>query len=135
MSKSKGNIYYTDTVLEQGYGIDELRFFLIYSHYRRRLNYSAKNMERAASRLRAFKIKIDDLDGVAKGRGSADQSAREEITTTFSSSMDNDLDLKGAFDELFDHISRVDIHTLSARSARGLLEGIREVDEVLQVFY
>ena len=135
MSKSKGNLYYTDTVLAQGYGIDELRFFLIYGHYRRRLNYSERNMKRAAGRLRAFKRMIRDIADIAKGRGNVDNNSREEITKIFTVFMNNDLDVKSAVDALFDHISRIDISTLSGNSARGILKEIREVDKVLQVLF
>jgi len=135
MSKSKGNLYYTDTVLAQGYGIDELRFFLIYGHYRRRLNYSERNMKRAAGRLRAFKRMIHDIADIAKGRGNVDNNSREEITKIFTVFMNNDLDVKSAVDALFDHISRIDISTLSGNSARGILKEIREVDKVLQVLF
>ncbi|MDA8432705.1 MAG: class I tRNA ligase family protein, partial [Nitrospiraceae bacterium] len=38
MSKSKGNIYYTDTLTAKGYRAEEIRFFLIYGHYRSDLN-------------------------------------------------------------------------------------------------
>ncbi|MEJ2066789.1 MAG: class I tRNA ligase family protein, partial [Deltaproteobacteria bacterium] len=34
MSKSIGNILYTDNLLEKGYDLSEIRFFLIYGHYR-----------------------------------------------------------------------------------------------------
>lgn len=135
MSKSKGNLYYTDTVLAQGYGIGELRFFLIYGHYRRRLNYSERNMKRDAGRLRAFKRMIHDIADIAKGRGNVDNNSREEITKIFTVFMNNDLDVKSAVDALFDHISRIDISTLSGNSARGILKGIREVDKVLQVLF
>jgi len=60
MSKSRGNVYYTDTLRERGYGIDEIRFFLIYGHYRKNLNYSDRTMDRAAEKLKAFKLS-DDL--------------------------------------------------------------------------
>ncbi|HUU40588.1 MAG TPA: class I tRNA ligase family protein, partial [Desulfatiglandales bacterium] len=58
MSKSKGNVYYTNTLLRQGYDIDEIRFFLIYSRYRENLDYSPNNMRKAAEKLRAFKAMI-----------------------------------------------------------------------------
>ena len=62
MSKSKGNIYYTDTLLDQGYDIDQIRFFLIYGHYRKKLNYSDRAMALAAEKLKRFKEKVKALE-------------------------------------------------------------------------
>ncbi len=55
MSKSKGNMYYIDTLLEQGYEIQEIRFFLIYCHYRQQLNYSDENMRSVVEKLKKFR--------------------------------------------------------------------------------
>ena len=55
MSKSKGNIYYTDTLLADGYSPAEIRFFLIANHYRKRINYTEKNMRRAKEKLLELK--------------------------------------------------------------------------------
>lgn len=40
MSKSKGNIIYPDDLLKRGYDGSHIRFFLIYSHYRKRLSFN-----------------------------------------------------------------------------------------------
>ena len=72
MSKSRGNIYYTDTLLNQGYDMDQIRFFLIYGHYRNKLNYSDQAMRLAAERLEKFKEIVKAL------KSRADQNAGVE---------------------------------------------------------
>jgi cysteinyl-tRNA synthetase len=135
MSKSKGNIYYTDTVLERGYSIDEIRFFLIYSHYRRRLNYSDKNMRDAAERLRYLKKRLRAVEDIAGESDDIDRSTYEKIEKMFVENMDNDLDVKGVFDTLRDYLSEIAVDRLSEKTASGIIAAMRGVDKVLQVLF
>jgi cysteinyl-tRNA synthetase len=134
MSKSKGNIYYTDTLLDQGYDRSEIRFFLIYGHYRKRLNYSKKTMDAAAQKLRGFKERVRQIEGMAS-QAEADPNVVERVKTMFSSKMDEDLDVKGAFDALNELVKEKGESDLSPGEAAGLIEGLREIDEVLKVLY
>ncbi len=52
MSKSLGNILYTNDVLAKGFSARELRFFLIYNHYRGKVNFTWDGMAEAAGLLR-----------------------------------------------------------------------------------
>ncbi len=135
MSKSMGNIYYTDTVLQQGYSIEELRFFLIYSHYRKRLNYSDRSMRDAVDRLRDFKKRVQAIGNIAGRNDSIDWNAHNGIKDIFVKHMDNDLDVMSAFDNLYDYLYEVDIDTLSEKRASGIVAAVRGVDEVLQVIF
>ena len=135
MSKSKGNIYYTEDILSKGYTVSELRFFLIYGHYRKKLNYSKDAMRSAAERLRSFKKKVADIGRVAKRASSADAKTVREINTAFSKRMDDDLDVKGAFDQVAHTLSQVDVKGLSPATASGFIKGLKEIDEVLQVIF
>jgi len=134
MSKSKGNIYYTDTLLEQGYDRAEIRFFLIYGHYRKKLNYSKKTMDTAAQKLRRFKDRVRRIEGIAS-QAEADRDETEKVKAVFSSKMDEDLDVKGAFDALNELIKEKDRSDLSPEKAAGLTEGLRGIDEILRVLY
>ena len=40
MSKSKGNVYYPSDLLAKGFSGEQLRFFLIYGAYRKKLNFT-----------------------------------------------------------------------------------------------
>jgi cysteinyl-tRNA synthetase len=72
MSKIRVKIYNTDTLLKEGYSMQEIRFFLIYGHYRERLNFSRKTMETAVNKLREFRVLVN---AIAKQAGS--KAARE----------------------------------------------------------
>jgi len=135
MSKSKGNIFYTEDILRKGYTVSELRFFLIYGHYRKKLNYSHESMRSAAERLQDFKKTVADIGRVAKRASSPDEKAIREIKTVFSRSMDDDLNVKAAFDQLVHTLSEVDPKDLTPARARGLIKGLKEIDTVLQVIF
>ncbi len=61
MSKSKGNIHYIETLQALGYSLAEIRFFLIYSHYRRTLNYSDGAIAITTEKLRSLRRTIGAL--------------------------------------------------------------------------
>ena len=67
MSKSRGNIVYVDSLRERGYTLSEIRFFLIYGHYREKLHYS-ELMRETADKLRNFKTKVKDIERKSAGK-------------------------------------------------------------------
>jgi len=137
MSKSRGNIYYTDTLLDQGFEIDQIRFFLIDGHYRKKLNYSAEAMRLAADRLKMMKEKVNPLRN-RTNRGAnqdIDQNARSKVRQFFTERMDEDLDVKGAVDTLSDFLGAMDAGSLSPSVASGYFTALKEIDQVLQVLF
>jgi hypothetical protein len=49
--------------------------------------------------------------------------------------MDDDLDVKGAFDTVTDLVSSMDGRNLIPSTASGIMKALKEVDEVLQVIF
>ncbi|MDP2156377.1 MAG: class I tRNA ligase family protein [Nitrospirota bacterium] len=135
MSKSKGTIYYTDTLMKKGYSPQEIRFFLMYSHYRKKLNYSDKAIQSATQRLRDFR---DGVAGIRKeaGRAQAVESEHSKsIRDFFDSNMDNDMSIKAAFDAMQNLLNKVEVSSLSAPQAAGIIRTLKKIDEVLQVIF
>ena len=137
MSKSKGNIVYPDTLRSQGYDRDQIRFFLIYGHYRKKLNYSDQAIRLAADKLKTFKEKIKALEKRARQNAMAknDGNAARKVKELFTNRMDDDVDVRGAFDALYDFLVTADIRGFSPSVASGYLKGLREIDQVLQVLF
>ena len=135
MSKSKGNIYYTDTLLEQGYDISEIRFFLIYGHYRERLDYSGENMDLAVHKLRTFRKMAKEIEGRAHEKVEAGGQAAERVKGIFAEKMDDDLDVRGAFDGLYGVLSGLELTELKHSEASGIMTTLREIDGVLRVIF
>jgi cysteinyl-tRNA synthetase len=135
MSKSIGNILYTDNLLKKGYDLSEIRFFLIYGHYRKKLNYSDKRMQSVTERLKKFKEQVKKIEDRAGSTTDADTETARKINEAFQERMDNDLDVKGAFDAVSDLVSRIDIRNLTPTDASGVNKVLKEVDKVLQVIF
>jgi cysteinyl-tRNA synthetase len=133
MSKSRGNIYYTDTLLKKGYAAEEIRFFLIYGHYRERLNYTDSGMRKSAERLKGFREMVKRI--AKKAVSAPDQAAAQKIRDVFAKQMDNDLDVSSAFDALYAFVAAADISKLDARQAAGMIKALKEIDQVLAVIF
>jgi len=135
MSKSKGNIYYTDTLKEKGYIGDEIRFFLIYGHYRERLDYSDDSISSAARKLRSLRALAAQIEKKSANRGKSSGKLAERVKNTFMARMDDDLDVRGAFDAMHEMLSGMDLKTLEAAEAYKLTDALRGIDKVLQVIF
>ena len=135
MSKSKGNIYYTDTLLGQGYDLSEIRFFLIYGHYRENLDYSDQNMRSVAERLGKFTKMVGTIEKKADQRADLRGTFVQRIKETFAEQMDNDLDVRGAFDGLYGVLSEIELDELKSSEASGIMKVLREIDGVLRVIF
>ena len=140
MSKSVGNVYYLEDLTAKGYSGDHVRFFLIYGHYRKRLNFTFDKLAEARRRLDQFKRMVLDLQESRSTASSprAKQLA-EGIVPSFERHMDSDLDVKAAFNAL--HHAVANLHglmekgRLSAEDAGLAVNGLRKVDGVLQVIF
>ncbi len=135
MSKSRGNIYYTDMLTREGYSMQEVRFFLIYEHYRKDLNFSKKNMEAAVRRLKDFKGLVRSIKRRASSSAPKDSAVSGMILKVFSEHMDNDLNAREAFDGIFKIVTEIDVHSLKQSEASGIIRTLNKIDEVLQVIF
>ena len=135
MSKSKGNILYTDTLLGQGYDASEIRFFLIYDHYREKLNYSDGDMRSAVGKLREFKEMVYRIEQRGSQQKDHGVGGDKRIKEAFREKMDDDLDVRGAFDGVHGILSQLELQKLGADEAEGISRSLREIDEVLRVIH
>ena len=135
MSKSKGNILYTDSLQRLGYTMAEIRFFLIYGHYRERINYSEKQMGMAIEKLRSLKTIIKKIKYKAGIKPDVKSKVVQSLINIFSKNMDNDLNVKRAFDGIYTILSSVHIDTLKPAEAAGIITILREIDEVFKVIF
>ena len=135
MSKSKGNIYYVEDLLGDGYTADEIRFFLIYGHYRKKLNYTKENVESAAERLRNLRRKMEMMRRKTGRKSEVDREVLKGVNDAFQRGMDDDLNVEKAFDQLHAFIDGIELEALRPEAACGLIKGLRQIDEVLKVLF
>ena len=135
MSKSRGNIYYTDMLASEGYSMQEIRFFLIYGYYREKLYFSKEAMKTTVSTLRELKSLVNTIEQRAVSKRAFDSSISSSIKKVFAGNMDNDLHVKRAFDEVQKILSGIDVSALKSSEASGIITALRGIDEVLQVIF
>lgn len=140
MSKSKGNVIYPDDLLKLGYTGEEIRFFLINENYKKRLNFTTTKFIETAEKLRQARRMIDEIQ---KNVGKGDQSYEpieqiiENMKLDFEKNMDNNLDVKQAFDDLLNSLSKLAGLTagrISQKEQNKIMSLLSDIDTVLQVF-
>ena len=135
MSKSKGNVIHVDTLIKKGFSMDEIRFFLIYGHYRQKQNYTERMMNLTAIKLRIFKELVKNIKTKAGHNWDSADKVQGMFRRTFAEHMDNDLHVQDAFDGLLQLLSDIKLHSLTPATAKGIIKTLREIDKVLQVIF
>jgi len=133
MSKGTGDVIYVDNLLQQGYAREEIRFFLIYGHYGKRLNYRDEAMAKSARRLRSIRGRIGEISRKTGAETEPAEISNHRIETAFEEHMDNDLDVKRAFDGVASILDGITPFRLRAEEAAAIMTAIRKIDCVLQV--
>jgi cysteinyl-tRNA synthetase len=112
MSKSKGNTVYLDELLENGFSPEHIRFFLIYKHYRQKLNLMEDYMNETQERLNTFTAKIRALSSNRRATGQPEpypspQEKPSVLATVFEQGLNDDLNVAKAFDALEDQVDKL----------------------------
>ena len=117
MSKSLHNFFTVREVLKQ-YRPEEIRFFILSSHYRSPLNYSVENLGEARAALIRLYTALRDVDA---GDAGPDNSFAEQFNTV----MDDDFNTPRAIAVLHDiahEINRLDKSSPRARTLAATLK-------------
>jgi cysteinyl-tRNA synthetase len=138
MSKSKGNVYYPRELLAKGFSGNQLRFFLIYSPYRKKLNFTFDKFAQTTQKLNSLKNMVTELQNTK----TFNQTDKQEgitcrLTSDFESYMNDDLDVKSAFDCLTKTIIKLHAKrtTLSPKNIKNLMDELEKIDGVLQCIF
>jgi len=142
MSKRKGNIKYPRDLLETECIWNHIRFFFIYGQYRRKLNFTFKNYNKICKLLKRFRGMVNTLKVAENSGQKSDVTAKKlikKIATDFEKNMNNDLQVKTAFDSIYETVSKLvalnEKQTLSVEDSKEALEQLKSVDYVLKVFF
>ena len=138
MSKSKGNVYYPNDLYAKGFSGEQLRFFLIYGPYRQKLNFTFEKFAQTIQKLDSFRSMVTDLEKTTSlSSAGAGEDLEGKIIVDFEEYMNNDLDVKSAFDSLYETIS--ELHkkrqSLSEKELKNVINGLHRVDSVLQCLF
>lgn len=134
MSKSKGNVVHVDDLLERGLSAEDIRFFLIDHHYRRKLNLTGTTLAQACKR-RAHLLQL--VETVAGAEDSGGQDREAELIEGYLHAMNDDLNVRGAIDALTGRLERFAALTREHADARpslsSVLRALERIDGVLAV--
>lgn len=142
MSKSLGNFYTLKDILDKGYSGREIRYVLIGTYYRQSLNFSFQALEEARGNLQRIDAFRERLQDVAKhgadGDATPEQAAAfEKAGAAFLAALQDDLNVSAGLGVLFDFLREsnreLDAGAFTAAAARGALEALGKMDEVLAV--
>ena len=138
MSKSTGNVYYPSDILEKGFSGEHLRFFLTYGPYREKLNFTFERLAETSRKLDSLKSMVEELQEAQIDSANTELNAPiGKIISDFESCMNNDLDVKTAFDSLYETIS--ELHkkreSLSDKDVKNVMSDLRRIDSVLQCIF
>ena len=139
MSKSLGNFYTIRDLIEKGYTPQSIRYTLLSTHYRQKLNFtldkltsSQKSINKIKELKRRAKLISDDK---IEGRDFKDESSK--MILDFSNCLKNDLNISGALGEMFIWINLVfkelDANNVSFAGSLLIVETLESIDRVLGI--
>jgi cysteinyl-tRNA synthetase len=138
MSSSLGNFFTVSDALEE-FGVDVIRTFYLGAQYRGEQTFSEDAMEEAEERWsrlrRAYETAVeacDDVDAHTKPVDEGLQSAVTAARETFTEAMDDDLDVRSAYNALLDLGSAVNRHVEGAETYdyRNLRRAVETFEEL-----
>jgi cysteinyl-tRNA synthetase len=137
MSKSLGNFIYLKELLDKGIDPVAIRYTLLSTHYRQKLNFTFKKLNASAKcimRIRDFYYSLDD--SIVESHSEL-SNLIEDTSKEFESSLDDDLNISEALASIFSLIKEVNIfrsnHKLSRRDAEKIRHFLKESDKLLNI--
>ena len=143
MSKSLGNVFTVEDVLERGHRASALRYGLLSVHYRKQLRFTWGSLDQAEEALKRLMSCVTRLERIA---GAGDDGAEprpalvERVETArrdFAGKLEQDLNLPGALGVMFElvrHVNTaVDDGELGPRDAALVTNAFDGFDQVLGV--
>jgi cysteinyl-tRNA synthetase len=137
MSKSKGNVYKLEDILEKGYSAMDLRFLLLLSHYRSQMNFTWDALAQAHANwesINTFRERLEEYAalptppvGEGRGEGASEKIDLQKYQTDFTEALEDDLNTPQAITILLDFVK-----TGNKLMDEGKLANSKEARETLE---
>jgi len=134
MSKSLGNFYTLRDLLSKGYDPIAIRYLLLSTPYRTKLNFTFKALEAAKKAVEKLNNFIFVLRGMSCSSdvGNIDELIKE-ARAAFELKMDDDLNISEGLAVVFDFMNDVNKLHLSKNDAAKVISFMEEIDKILGV--
>jgi cysteinyl-tRNA synthetase len=134
MAKSLGNFFTLRDLFAEGFNGREVRYLLLTAHYRETFNFTLKGLQAAQASL----ARIDEcLNKLRELAGSVKGQADGTLVNQFTTAMDDDLNIAGAWGAIFDWIRennrRLADGSMTPAEAASALAVWERLDSVLGV--
>lgn len=137
MSKSLGNYYTLEDLIQKGYKPMAIRYLLLSTHYRKTLNFTFEGLERAIRSLNRINDFIFSLKGLKSNKGESEDISNiiNQNEIKFRENMNNDLNVSGALGVFFDftHQINLKLKELKTKDIENILAYIKRIDSVTGV--
>ena len=138
MSKSLGNFYTVQDIVDRGHRPSALRYLLLSSHYRKQLNFTWAGMDQAEESIGRIMNCLARLESVSgEGEHARVGEAIAAAQAGFTSALESDLNTAGALGAVFDFVrdvnAAIDAKEMSAAEAGRVRHAFDLFDEVLGV--
>jgi cysteinyl-tRNA synthetase len=139
MSKSLGNVYNLQDIVNRGFRPSTLRYLYLGVHYRKQLKFSWTAMQQAEEALKRLTDFLARLDALPSRRNVAEGSAiaarLEEAQRQFSEHIASDINTAAAIGVMFDLVralnSAIDAGEVGTEDAEAIRNAFAQFDRVL----
>jgi len=136
MSKSLGNFFTLRDLLKKGYSFKAIRYELLSTHYRTKLDFREQHLKKIPETLQKFYDFLDKLDEIKTEKDNPDvKKAATLAKTDFEKAMDDDLNISGALSAIFLFMNTVNkiMGSISKKDADLIKKTMTMFDTVLGV--
>ncbi|MCF7791401.1 MAG: cysteine--tRNA ligase [Victivallales bacterium] len=140
MSKSLGNFYTLRDLLNKNIMPEAIRWVLISTHYRKKLNFTFKACEQATEALKGFNnmfMRLNDITNTKQSSINIEAILKGAIEE-FTKCLGDDLNISGTIGAVFNLQKEVnkllDSNSISVEDAQKIIETYKKFNKVLGVF-
>ncbi len=138
MSKSLGNFFTVQDVLDKGFRLSALRYILLSGYYRKQLNFTWIGLEQAEEALRRMMDFLGRVESLSAAGTHPDVAARvKEAVDAFDAALRDDLNTAAGLGAIFDLIRALNIQmdnkSVGKGDAPAVMAAFEHFDQVLGV--
>src|SRR5262245_33828804 len=138
MSKSVGNVFTVQDVLDKGFRLSALRYILLSGYYRKQLNFTWIGLEQAEESLRRITDFLGRVEALSGGSEHPEVKARvQEAVDAFDAALGDDLNTAAGLGAIFDLIRALNISMDAKQVGKGdapaIMAAFDHFDQVLGV--